>query len=113
MIIVEGVVSRIETGGLFSAAEIQTKLKCETFAKLNVLHLLYMKTIMRSTFEAYNFVKVFVEKSLLGLLQRLILPSLDVIILNTKQKKSGFLLAKDTMFQTALTIIFVDHLFQC
>ena len=80
----EGDVSLDETGVLSSATEIQAQARelCKTY---NVFHAPCMKTIMRSTFEIYNFVQAFVKKSLLGLLQRLNLPQCDHIKQETKQ----------------------------
>lgn len=80
----ESVVSRDETGGLSGATEIQTQARelCKTFG---VYHSSCMKTILRSTFEIYNFVQAFVKNSLLKLVQRLNQPEFDHIEQEAKE----------------------------
>ena len=85
----ERVVSQDVTGGLSSAAEIQNKAR-ELCKKFDVFHPPCMKTVMRSTFEVYNFVQAFVKKSLLGLSQRLNQPQFDRIEQKTKEQFVSF-----------------------
>ena len=80
----EAVVSQDVTGGLSSAAEIQNKAR-ELCKKFNVFHPPCLKTVMRSTFEVYNFVQAFAKKSLLGLSQRLNQPQFDRFEQKTKE----------------------------
>ena len=80
----EAVVSQDVTGGLSSAAEIQNKAR-ELCKKFNVFHPPCLKTVLRSTFEVYNFVQAFAKKSLLGLSQRLNQPQFDRFEQKTKE----------------------------
>lgn len=77
-------VSRDETGGLSYGLKIQAQARelCQTH---NIYHAPCLKTIVRSTFEVYSFVQVFVKKSLLDLVQRLNLPRYDHIGKETKE----------------------------
>lgn len=76
-------VSRDETGGLSYGLKIQAQAR-ELCKIHNIYHAPCLKTIVRSTFEVYSFVKAFVKKSLVDLVDELKLSRYDHIAKETK-----------------------------
>lgn len=83
----EDFVSQDETGGFVSGAKLQDQARrlCDTY---NFYHSPCLKTVVRSTFQIYNYVQGFVKKSLEDLLKGLML--LEHIDKETKQKWTQF-----------------------
>ena len=83
----EDVVSQDETGGLSGGTKLQDQARklCDTY---NFHHSPCLKTVVRSTFQIYNYVQGFVKESLEDMLQRLML--LEHIDKETKQTYTHF-----------------------
>ena len=80
----ENTTSQDETGGLSSGAKLQTQARnlCKMYG---FHHTPCLKTVVRSTFQIYNYVQGFVKKSLDDMLQRALLLKRNTIDEETKR----------------------------